>query len=138
MAIGDQSAQSYGWKHKLEAAVEDGDAVTFPAPGFDEQYTDVRFAEATVEGFSGVMRTGEGAVEITFVATEPYSVTVKNVTGSDWPIGAGIYVFCPHLLAEGHNDYDLKGQIWDLTKRVEALEGATRQETQKNPPPSRK
>jgi hypothetical protein len=122
MTTGDKSAQSYGWGAKLAAAVPDGGDVTIPTPGFDEQYTDVRYAEVTVEGFSGVWRTDEGMVTITFVKTEPYSATVLNSSGQEWPAGRGIYIFCPHLLAEGHNEFDVKGQVWDLQKRVSALE----------------
>lgn len=133
MTTGDKSAQSYGWLGKLEAAVPDGESVTISTPEFDEQYTDTRYAEASVEGVGAVWRTGDGKVDITFVTSEPYSATVANHTGAEWPIGAGIYVFCPHLLAEGHNQFDLKGQVWDLQQRVSALEGATMQQTQKTP-----
>jgi hypothetical protein len=122
MTTGDKSAQSYGWGAKLAEAVPDGGDITIPTPGFDEQYTDVRYAEVTVEGFSGVWRTDEGMVTITFVKTEPYSATVLNSSGQEWPAGRGIYIFCPHLLAEGHNEFDVKGQIWDLQKRVSVLE----------------
>ena len=123
MTVGDKSANSYGWLSTLPEAVANGGEVTFPAPGFDEQYTDVRYAEATVGQLGEVWRTGQGKVTITFVATEPYSVTVTNSTGVEWPAGSAIYVFCPHLLSEGHNQYDLKGQVWDLQQRVLALEG---------------
>ena len=130
MTTGDKSAQSYGWGAKLAEAVPDGGDVTIPTPGFDEQYTDVRYAEVTVEGFSGVWRTDEGMVTITFVKTEPYSATVLNSSGQEWPAGRGIYIFCPHLLAEGHNEFDLKGQVWDLQKRVSALEDAAASDEQ--------
>lgn len=134
MTVGDKSAQSYGWSAKLETAVAVGESVMIPAPGFDEQYTDTRYAEASLDTAGGkVWRTGEG-VTITFVTSEPYSVTVVNDTDVEWPIGASLYVFCPHLLAEGHNQFDLKGQIWDLQQRVSALEGATMQQTQRHAP----
>ena len=134
MTIGDKSAQSYGWKHKLEADVDGGASVDAPAPGFDTRYTDTRHAEVTLISNGAVWRTGEGAVEVTFDATEGReTATVANLTGAKWPAGDEIYVFCPHLLAEGANEWDLKGQIWDLQQRVMALEGATMQQTQKPP-----
>ena len=110
--------------------------MTFPTPGFDEQYTDIRYAEATVESLGAVWRTGEGKVTITFVVTEPYSVTVTNLTDAIWPAGASLYVFCPHLLSEGHNQYDLKGQVWDLQQRVLALEGGAKKAPSAPPPPA--
>ena len=124
MATGDKQANSYGWGSKLPEPVPDGSDATVPAPGFDVQYTDVRYAEATIEGVSGVFRTGEGKVDIAFTPGDgdAYSAVVTNHTGQEWAQGSGIYVFCPHLLAEGHNEYDLKGQVWDLQKRVSALE----------------
>jgi hypothetical protein len=143
MAIGDKSAQSYGWHATLAEAVPDGGGVTFPAPGFDEQYTDTRYAEVSVSSFNAVWRTGEGKAEIVFATTEPYSVTVTNNSGAEWPQGSDLYVFCPHLLSEGHNQYDLKGQIWDLQQRVSALEGAARaleppeEEPEEEPAPER-
>jgi hypothetical protein len=134
MTIGDKSAQSYGWKHKLEADVEGGANVGVPAPGFDTRYTDTRHAEATLISNGAVWRTGEGNVEVTFDATEGReTATVANLTGQKWPAGDEIYVYCPHLLAEGDNEWDLKGQIWDLQQRVSALEGATKQDMQKPP-----
>ena len=45
---------------------------------------------------------------------EPVTVTVANHTQEEWPLGGSIYVFCPHLLAAGGNEWDLKEQIWDL------------------------
>jgi hypothetical protein len=134
MTAGDKSAQSYGWKLKLEADVPSGESVGVPAPGFDTRYTDTRHAEVTLLSSGVVWRTGEGKAEITFDDTEGRELaTVTNLTGSEWPLGDEIYVFCPHLLAEGHNEWDLKGQIWDLQQRVMALEGATMQQTQKPP-----
>jgi hypothetical protein len=122
MATGDKSAQSYGWRATLASAVPDGGQAIIPMPGFDTQYTDVRYAELTIEGSGVVWRTGEGQVTIVFNESEPYSAAVTNETGEDWPSGSALYLFCPHLLAEGDNEWDLKGQIWDLQQRVSALE----------------
>ena len=121
-ATGDKSAQSYGWSTRLSEAVPDGGSVTFPAPGFDTQYTDVRYAEATVTSIGAVWRTGEGSVVIEFSPEEPPTVTVANTSTLEWPAGDTLYVFCPHVLAEGHNQWDIKGQIWDMQKRLVALE----------------
>ena len=136
MTVGDKSANSYGWLAKLGAAVPGGGDVTIPTPGFDEQYTDVRYAEATVDSDGAVWRTGEGKVTITFVTSEPYSATVTNSTGVEWPAGSALYVFCPHLLSEGHNQYDLKGQVWDLQQRVLALEGGAKKAPSAPPSPA--
>ena len=134
MTIGDKSAQSYGWRHKLEADVNDGDDVVVPTPGLDLSYTDTDYAELTLLSNGAVWRTGKGKVEIVFEMNEDDPrATVTNTSGLDWPIGDEIYLFCPHKLAEGANEWDLKGQIWDLQQRVSALEGATMQQTQKPP-----
>lgn len=134
MTAGDKSAQSYGWRHKLEEDVGGGASVDVPAPGYDTRYTDTKHAEVTLLSNGAVWRTGEGDVEVMFDETEGHELaTVTNLTGQKWPVGDEIYVFCPHLLAEGHNEWDLKGQIWDLQQRVNALEGATMQQTQKPP-----
>jgi hypothetical protein len=134
MTVGDKTANSYGWLAKLAAGVPGGGKVTIPTPGFDEQYTDTRYAEATVDSDGAVWRTGQGKVTITFVTSEPYSATVTNLTGVEWPAGASLYVFCPHLLSEGHNQYDLKGQVWDLQQRVLALEGGGAKKPSSAPP----
>jgi hypothetical protein len=134
MAIGEKSAQSYGWKHVLEDDVGGGAKVVVPTPGLDLRYTDTEHAELTLLSNGAVWRTGKGDVEIVFEMNEDDPrATVTNLTGQKWPIRDEIYLFCPHTLAEGHNEWDLKGQIWDLQQRVEALEGATLQETQKPP-----
>jgi hypothetical protein len=120
---GDKSAQSYGWLKRLDEAVPEGGSVTIATPGFDTRYTDTRYPDVTVGGKT--YRAGKGEIETVFDAAAP-SVAVTNQTGAEWPIDEAIYVFCPHLLAEGANEWDLKGQIWDLQQRVLALEGAAK------------
>jgi uncharacterized protein YfaP (DUF2135 family) len=135
MPTGDKSAQSYGWRATLDAPVPDGASVEIPTPGFDTRYTDTRYPDVSVGSTAHVYRASdEGKVSTTFDATEGASkVLVVNHTGVEWPVGDSIYVFCPHLLAAGSNEWDLKEQIWDLQQRVSALEGATMQETQRVP-----
>jgi hypothetical protein len=134
MTIGDKSAQSYGWRVKLEAPLPDGEGIKIPTPGIDQRYTDIRHADITVASTNKVYRDGDAGIDLAFDMTEgAETVEVSNHTGSTWPLGDEIYVFCPHLLAEGANEWDLKGQIWDLQQRVSALEGATMQQTQKPP-----
>lgn len=136
MTIGDKSAQSYGWKHKLDADVNEGESVVVSAPGLDLSYTDTEHADVTLISNGAVWRTGKGKVEVVFEMNEDDPrATVTNSSGMIWPVGDEIYLFCPHLLAEGANEWDLKGQIWDLQQRVSALEGATMQGTQKYTPP---
>ena len=143
MAVGDKSAQSYGWTKKLDQPVPSGDGVEVPAPGFDHQYTDTRHTDVTTPNGVVYRAGGEGVpgVDVLFNIAgheDPVTVTVSNNTQEEWPFGGSIYVYCPHLLAEGDNEWDLKGQIWDLQQqvsaleeRVTALEGATMQGTQK-------
>ena len=134
MAIGDKSAQSYGWNWTLKEPVPDGGDVVVPAPGLDLRYTDTQYADVTVASSGAVWRTGKGKVDVVFEMNEDDPrATVTNHSGAEWPLGDVIYVFCPHLLGEGSNEWDLKGQIWDLQQRVEALESATMQQTQKPP-----
>ena len=125
MTIGDKQAQSYGWRIKLEAPVADGAGVKIPTPGLDLRYTDTEHADITVASTNKVFRTGKGEIDLAFDKTEGAEIVdVTNHTGLEWPLGDEVYVYCPHLLAEGANEWDLKGQIWDLQQRVLALEGA--------------
>jgi hypothetical protein len=137
MAVGDKSAQSYGWTKKLEQPVPSGDSVEVPAPGFDHRYTDTRYVDVTTPNGVVYRAGGEGApgVDVKFNLAghdEPVTATISNNTQEEWPLGGSIYVFAPHLMAAGANEWDLKEQIWDLQQRVEALEGATMQQTQKS------
>lgn len=127
MTIGDKSAQSYGWGVTLAAPVPDGEGIRIPTPGFDLSYTDKEHAQVSVTSLAGqVFREADGKVALAFDETEgSSSVDVTNSTGAEWPTGDMVYVFCPHLLAEGNNEWDLKGQLWDLQQRVSALEGGT-------------
>jgi hypothetical protein len=123
-ATGDKAAQSYGWRYRLEANVGAGMGVSFPVPGFDTRYTDTRYAEVTLASVGKVWRTGQGDVDVTFdTNVDPVVATVTNVSGPFWGVREELYLFCPHLLAEGANEWDLKGQIWDLQQRLLALEG---------------
>ena len=127
MAVGDKSAQSYGWQAKLTEEVADGGELSVAAPGYDHRYSDIKHADISVLGSPTVWRTGEG-VDVAVVSTsqdDPVSLTLTNHTGAEWPAGAEIYVFCPHLLAAGANEWDLKEQIWDLQQRVKVLEEQT-------------
>jgi hypothetical protein len=136
MPTGDKSAQSYGWRIKLEAPLPDGEGIKIPTPGFDTRYTDTRHADVTVASTNKVFKAGGGEIDVAFDETEgASSVDVTNHTGLEWPLGDEVYVYCPHLLAEGDNEWDVKGQIWDLQQRVSALESATMQGTQKHKPP---
>ena len=136
MAIGDKSAQSYGWPYTLKEAVPDGGSVVVPAPGLDLTYTDTEHADVTVASNGAVWRTGKGKVEVVFEMNEDDPrATVANTSGAEWPVGDQLYLFCPHLLAEGANEWDLKGQIWDLQQRVSALEGDSEaSKSEKSPP----
>jgi hypothetical protein len=123
MTIGDKSAQSYGWGTRLEASVPDGGQAVIPTPGIDQRYTDTEHADITAASTGKVFRVGKG-IDADFNMTEgAEAVTLTNNTGVEWPAGDQVYVFCPHLLAEGANEWDVKGQIWDLQQRVAALEG---------------
>ena len=130
MATGDKQAQSYGWGKKLTESVPIGSSTDIPAPGFDTQYTDTRYAEISVISTSIVylpdkIEVGQPTIDIDFnVDDEPVTITLTNETDKEWEIGEGLYVFCPHLLSEGNNEWDVKGQIWDLQQRVTALEEA--------------
>lgn len=135
MTIGDKSAQSYGWGITLSAPVKDGEGIKIPTPGIDLRYTDTAHTDVSVISTNKVFKAGDGEVNTAFDMTAgAETVDVTNSTGLEWPLGDQVYVYCPHLLAEGDNEWDLKGQIWDLQERVSALEGATRQETQKHKP----
>jgi hypothetical protein len=127
MAVGDKSAQSYGWPKTLEKAVPPGDEVTYPAPGFDHRYTDTRYVDVNTPDGKVYRAGGDGkGVDVIFNSTshdEPVTVTVANHTGVEWPVGGSVYVFCPHVLSAGANEWDLKEQIWDLQQRVVVLEG---------------
>jgi hypothetical protein len=125
MTIGDKSAQSYGWGLALKAPVKDGEGVKIPTPGIDQRYTDTEHADVTVASTNKVFKAGDSQIDLAFDMTEgAESVDVNNHTGQEWPLGDQVYVYCPHLLAEGDNEWDLKGQIWDLQQRVSALEEA--------------
>ena len=127
MAVGDKSAQSYGWSVKTAEEVADGGELSVAAPGFDHRYTDVEHADISIASHTGVIRNGKG-VDVAVVATsqdDPVSLTLTNHTGVAWPPGDEIYVFCPHLLAAGANEWDLKEQVWDLQQRVKKLEDET-------------
>jgi hypothetical protein len=121
--VGDKSAQSYGWRYVLPQNVGGGASVSFPVPGFDARYTDIRYAEVSLASVGKVWRTGQGDVDITFdTNVDPVVATVTN-RGAFWSIRDELYLFCPHLLAEGANEFDLKGQIWDLQQRLLTVEG---------------
>jgi hypothetical protein len=123
MTIGDKSAQSYGWGTRLEASVPDGGQIVIPTPGIDQRYTDTEHADITAASTGRVFRVGQG-IDAAFDMTEgAEAVTLTNHTGQTWPQGDQVYIFCPHVLAEGANEYDLKGQIWDLQQAVSALQG---------------
>jgi hypothetical protein len=130
MAVGDKSAQSYGWQKTLEKAVPSGDGVKIPAPGFDHRYTDTEHVDVNTPDGKVYRAGGDGVpgVDVTFENAGshelPVSAIVTNNTQVEWPIGGTIYVFCPHLLAAGANEWDLKEQIYDLQERVKALEEA--------------
>jgi hypothetical protein len=140
MAVGEKSAQSYGWGTTLKQPVPSGDGVEIPAPGFDHRYTDTKHVDVTVPGGRVYRAGGEGVpgVDVLFNNAGshelPVSVTVSNNTQEEWPLGGSIYVFAPHLLSAGANEWDVKEQIYDLQQRVKALEDATLQETQKHEP----
>jgi hypothetical protein len=136
MPIGEKSAQSYGWGITLSAPVKDGEGIKIPTPGIDLRYTDTAHAEVSVISTNKVFKPDDGEVDVAFDMTAgAETVDVNNHTGLEWPLGDQVYVYCPHLLAEGNNEWDLKGQIWDLQQRVSALEGVTLQQTQKHKPP---
>lgn len=125
MAIGDKSAQSYGWNWTLREAVHDGESVVVPTPGIDLRYTDTEYAEVTVTSNGAVWRTGKGKVDVVFEMNEDDPrATVTNHAGAVWPVGDQLYLFCPHMLGEGHNEYDVKGKIYDIEQRLTALEEA--------------
>lgn len=123
MAIGDKSAQSYGWNWTLREPVEDSQNVVVPTPGLDLRYTDTEYAEVTVASNGAVWRTGKGKVDVVFEMNEDDPrATVTNHSGAIWPLGDQLYLFCPHMLGEGANEYDLKGKIYDLEQRMAAFE----------------
>lgn len=123
MTSGDKSAQSYGWSTTLTEPTPDGGNVKVPTPGLDIRYTDTEHAQVTVSTTGVVYEHDDDRVTTSFDETEgSASCTVVNNTGDAWPQGASLYVFCPHLLAEGDNTWDLKGQIYDLHQEVDALE----------------
>ena len=123
MASGDKSEQSYGWSKTLDAPVNDGEGVKIPTPDLDIRYTDTEHAQVTVSSTGVVYEHDDDRVTTSFDETEgSQSCDVTNNTGNVWPAGTGVYVFCPHLLAEGDNEYDLKGQIYDLHQEVDALD----------------
>jgi hypothetical protein len=132
--IGDKSEQSYGWGIRLDASVEDGGTVKIPTPDLDIRYTDTEHASVTAEATGLVYKHDDDRVTTSFDETEgSANVTVTNSTGAAWPPGTGVYVYCPHLLAEGDNEWDLKGQIYDLHQataetdaRLDAAEAAVR------------
>jgi hypothetical protein len=135
MVIGEKTAQSYGWGVTLSNPVPDGQGIKIPTPGIDLRYTDTGHTEVSVISTNKVFKAGEGEIDVAFDMTAgTETVDVNNHTGLEWPLGDQVYVYCPHLLAEGNNEWDLKGQIWDLQERVSALEGATLQQTQKHKP----
>ena len=139
MAVGEKSAQSYGWRATLAKPVPSGDGVEIPAPGFDHRYTDTRHVDVTTPDGRVYRAGGDGVpgVDIKVNSTshdEPVTITVTNNTQQDWPTGGALYVFAPHLLSAGANEWDLKEQIYDLQQRVLALENAALQETQKHEP----
>ena len=132
MAIGDKSAQSYGWNWALKAPVHDTESVVVPTPGLDLRYTDTEYADVTVASSGAVWRTGKGKVDVVFEMNEDDPrATVTNHSGAQWPVGDQLYLFCPHMLGEGANEYDLKGKIYDIEQRLATLESAVLQA----PPP---
>ena len=125
MTIGDKSAQSYGWNWTLREAVEEGEDVVVPTPGLDLRYTDTEYAEVTVTSNGAVWSTGKGKVEVVFEMNEDDPrATVTNTSGAIWPVGDQLYLFCPHVLGEGANEWDLKDKIYDIEQRLKALEDA--------------
>ena len=129
---GDKSEQSYGWGVTLASPVADGESVKIPTPDIDLRYTDTEHASVSVEATGGVYKHDDDRVVTSFDETEgSASCTATNHTGQNWPQNTGVYVFCPHLLAEGDNEWDLKGQIFDLHQataetdaRLDAAEAA--------------
>ena len=143
MTSGDKSAQSYGWSKTLDAPVNDGEGVKIPTPDLDIRYTDTEHAQVTVSSTGAVYEHDDDRVTTAFDETEgAQSCEVVNHTGHVWPAGTSVYVFCPHLLAEGDNEWDLKGLIYDLQQQMSALdervtaleEGQSGQKTLPEPP----
>lgn len=123
MTSGDKSEQSYGWSKTLDAPVNDGENVKVPTPDLDIRYTDTEHAQVTVSSTGVVYGHDDDRVTTSFDETEgSASCTVTNNTDNVWPAKTDIYVFCPHLLAEGDNQWDLKGQIYDLHQEIDTLD----------------
>jgi hypothetical protein len=123
MASGDKSEQSYGWSKTLDAPVNDGDGTKIPTPDLDIRYTDTEHASVTVSSTGVVYEHDDERVTTSFDETEgAQSCDVVNHTGNVWPQGTSVYVFCPHLLSEGDNEWDLKGQLYDIHQEIDALD----------------
>ncbi len=124
--VGDKAPQSYGWKIKLDEPLLGGRDLVIPTPGLDLRYTDTRYAEVTVSSVGAVWRSGQGKVNVAFdLNDQTPNATITNLSGAPWALGSEVYLYCPHLLGEGNNEWDLKGQIYDLQQRISTLEAGS-------------
>ena len=89
------TTESYGWSHRLLAAVANNGTVVIQTPGYDRGQVD--------EGNLALVLGGETLATNLYSAawaTDKSYVTITNLSGVSWPYNATLYVYCPGLDAK--------------------------------------